>query len=121
MTNQLVYRYEEWFDLIKNMHTFVHNPDHVNKRFHNILDACYQPGLNDVEQVQYLRAMLSEEDKLDIGRAYYEDGYLDGVDEQRQKTIAGIKALLANGVQDTIICKSFSLSSQELEEIKGIS
>ncbi len=102
------------------MHNVAVNPDHINKRFHSILDACYQPGLND---------LLTEDEKQSIGRAYYEDGFLDGLQqgetkgkaEERklaeEKRKSDIKSLIANGISEASICQALSLSSEELAEI----
>ncbi len=117
---------EEWFDLLRNMHNFAVNPDHINKRFHSILDACYQPGLNDLEQTQYLRAMLTEDEKQSIGRAYYEDGFLDGMEQGETKGRAEGKAEALRETARTLrkmnlsiadIAKATGLSVQEIEAL----
>ena len=109
---------EEWFDLLRNMHNFAVKPDHINKRFYRILDACYQPGLNDLEQTQYLRAMLTEDEKQSIGRAYYEDGFLDGLEQGEARGKAEGKADALRETARTL--RKMNLSTADIAKATGL-
>ena len=72
---------EEWFYLLKNMHTFALNPRGIPERMRRVLDASRTHSLPDKEQLQYFKAMISETEKEDIAVANYQDGFLDGMEK----------------------------------------
>ena len=89
---------EEWFEIIRNMSTFAAKPEHVNKRYDTIFDACKQFRLNDQEQEQYFRAMLTAEDRQSIAHANFEEGRAIGRDEGRQEALEELRAFIASGL-----------------------
>lgn len=74
---------EEWFEILRNMSNFTARPAHVNKRFDPIFEASRQTRLVELEQQQYFRAMLTEEEKQDIATAYLKRGREEGREEGR--------------------------------------
>lgn len=93
---------EEWFDVIRNMRTFVNRPNYLNARFNSILDACSQQGLDEVEKIQYLRAMLTDNDKRSIVHANYMEGFAEGRDDGfkagwKEGNAAGVTAGITEG------------------------
>ena len=79
---------EEWFYLLKNMHTFALNPKGIPERMQKVLDASRTNSLPDEEQLQYFKAMISETEKEDIAVANYQDGFLDGMEKGMEKGVA---------------------------------
>ena len=75
---------EQWFDILQNMRTFALNPKHVDKRFTGILEACRQNRLPDTEQLQYIRAMISEREKQEIAEVYLERGIEQGIEKVKK-------------------------------------
>jgi len=69
---------ESWLYLLKNMANFAGKPEEMGTKYAVVAEASRMYHLPDKEQIQYLFAMVSEHEKLDIGTAYYKDGFLDG-------------------------------------------
>jgi len=57
-------------------------------------EASRMHNLPDDEKIQYLRNMITEEERLDMGQAYYQDGFKDGFD-------GGKKVGFEDGKQET--------------------
>lgn len=106
---------EEWFDLLKNMNTFVTKPEHINKRFDGILESCRQSQLPEIEQIQYVRAMLSDREKKDIADAYLQRGLEEGIQQGIRQTA---QRLLAAGASVELIQTATGLSAEEIEALK---
>ena len=86
--------------------------------------------LPDKEQIQYLFAMVSEHEKLDIGTAYYKDGFLDGHKQGKEEGIeegitigrTGEKAdiartMLAKGLPFALIVECTGLTEDEVAKL----
>ena len=76
---------ESWLYLLKNMATFAGKPEDMGSKYAVVAEASRMHHLPDAEQIQYLFAMVSEHEKLDIGTAYYKDGFLDGQKQGREE------------------------------------
>lgn len=72
---------EQWFEILKNMTTFVKRPANIDKRFDPIFETCRQNRLAELEIEQYLKAMISKEEKEEIAEAYKEEGLREGFDK----------------------------------------
>ena len=97
------------------MRTFALNPKHVDKRFSGILEACRQNRLPDEEQIQYIRAMISEREKQEIAEVYLERGIEQGIQqgiEQGKKDTA--KRMLERGYEVRDIAELTGLSIEEI-------
>ena len=88
---------ESWLYLLKNMATFAGKPEEMGTKYAVVAEASRMYHLPDKEQIQYLFAMVSEHEKMDIGTAYYKDGFLDG---HKQGVIEGHKQGLAEGAAE---------------------
>ena len=69
---------ESWFYILENLHTFTGNSGDMGSRFEPLIEAAKMNPLPDKNKLQYIRAMVSESERLDIGKAYYEDGFAEG-------------------------------------------
>lgn len=64
------------------MRIFAGKPEDMGKRYAAIVQEARMPGLPEEEELtKYFRNMITEEEKLDIGTAYYEDGFIDGMEK----------------------------------------
>ena len=64
----------------------------MGTRYAAIAEAARMHSLPDDEKIQYFRNMITEEKRLDIGGAYYEDGFNDGIAKGREEGKAEGKA-----------------------------
>ena len=103
---------ESWFYILENLGKFAGKPEEIGARYAPIATAARTRKLPDVEQLQYIRAMVSEHEKLDIGKAYYKDGFIDG-----KKEVA--KAMLTFGMSVKDICIITGLSVNEVESLNS--
>ena len=82
--------------------------------------------LPDEQMIQYLRNMITEEERLDMGGAYYDDGFADGkqagLEEGRKEGMEKERMAIAEklrgmGMPLESIAQATGLS---VEELKGI-
>ena len=76
---------EEWLFIIRNLRTFAQSPGAWKSRFRPLLEAARLGEVTEQTKEQYLRAMLTEHDRLAISAAYYEDGLRDGIEKGREE------------------------------------
>ena len=98
------------------MRNFALNPKHVDKRFSGILEACRQNRLPDTEQIQYIRAMISEREKQEIAEVYLDRGIEQGIQqgiEQGKKDTA--KRMLERGYEVSDIADLTGLTLDEIQ------
>ena len=119
---------ESWFYILKNMRTFEGRPEELGSRYAAIAEASKTSFLADDQWINYLRNMISEEEKLDIGEAYYEDGFTEGMkkgieqgkglgrEEGREETI---KSFIRSGASDELIAKATGLSLEEIAKLRA--
>ena len=63
--------------------------------------------------------MVTEEEKLDIGEAYYEDGYKRGIEiglKQGKEDVA--LAMLSKGIDDLVIAECTGLPVEEIKSLR---
>ncbi len=101
---------ESWLYLLKNLHNFADIPEGMNQRFNPVLDAARMNALPRKEQLQYLRAMLSE----DIKQDYYLGGYEEGVEAGRNLTV---KLLVESGMDAKEIALRLQMEEQDILDI----
>ena len=70
---------ESWFYILENIHNFAGEPGDLGKRFTQVMEVAQTDALPDKNKLQYLQAMVSESERLDIGQAYFEDGLEEGI------------------------------------------
>ena len=118
---------EQWFAIIRNLPNFARKkPLWLGGRYEPLLKLAQSKGLTSLEQVQYLRAMVSEREKEDIARAYLRRGREEGREEaerkEREKHRAEIlqiaKNLLEYGLSPENVAHNTGLSPEELEPLK---
>ena len=93
------------------MRNFALNPKHVDKRFTSILEACRQNRLPDTEQIQYIRAMISEREKQEIAEVYLERGIEQGIEQGKKDTA---KRMLERGYEVSDIAELTGLTLDEI-------
>ena len=121
---------EEWFDILTNMRNFAQKPDNIDERFDGIFEASKMRGLKDKETLQYLRAMITEEEKQEIRAGSYEYGFEEGMQQGMQQGIAQgqeqgkaeanraiAKNLFSSGVSIDIIVSATGLSEEEIRAL----
>ena len=69
---------ESWFYILKNIHTFAGEPGDYGQRYKPVMEAALMNPLPDANKLQYFRAMVSEEERLDIAEACYAEGFDEG-------------------------------------------
>ena len=104
---------ENWFYILRNCRTFVSKPEGMDPRYDHIIEAAKTNRVPDKERTQYLRAMLSDYDKQDIGEAYYEQGREDEREKALADKRASAKALLAKGVDVATIAECLGLDPSD--------
>lgn len=108
-------RVEKWFFILKNLCNFAGKPEDIGERYAPIARAARTHSLPDEDQLNYMRAMISEEERLDMGGAYFEDGYKKGREEAILDTA---KRLLSLGVTVETIAKATGLDSDTLSKLQ---
>ena len=101
---------ESWFYILENLSNFAGKPEEIGERYAPVAQAASTLRLPDVEQLKYIRAMVSEHEKLDIGKAYYKDGIQEGI-----AMVA--KAMLKYGLSPEVVSIISGLSEQEVSAI----
>ena len=75
------------------MRIFAGKPEEMGKRYAAIAQEARMPGPPEEEELtKYFRNMITEEEKLDMGTAYYEDGFINGVEKGKAEGLAEGKA-----------------------------
>ena len=114
---------EVWFDMLRNMRTFASRPDNIDERYESIFESCRMGGLKDKETLQYLRAMITEEEKQEIRAGSYEYGFEEGMQQGMEKGMekgmererqSTISRLLAYGMSPEEIAKALNVTLEEI-------
>ena len=114
---------EKWLYMLKNMSTFAGKPEEWGERYGKVAEAARMPRLSADEKLEYVVAMLSEKEKMEIREAYYQDGFDDGVEKGIKKGIEqGIEKerlknarnLLSLGVKEEIVVQATGLTMEEV-------
>ena len=82
----------------------------MGKRYAVIAEAAQMRNLPVKDKIQYFRNMITEEERQDIGGAYYEDGYKEGT----RDTVLKFKEA---GVSLEVISKATGLSPEEIASL----
>ena len=99
-----------WFYILTNMRIFAGKPEDMGKRYAVIAEAAQMRNLPVKDKIQYFRNMITEEERQDIGGAYYEDGYKEGT----RDTVLKFKEA---GVSLEVISKATGLSPEEIASL----
>ena len=91
------------------MRTFAGKPEDMGTRFSAVAEASKMHSLPDGDKLKYFYGMVTEEEKLDIGEAYYEDGY-------KNAKLEMAKAMLADKVSPEKVQKYTGLTIEEISQ-----
>lgn len=113
---------ESWFYLFRNIRNFVAVPEGMNKRYERIVSAAKMPLLSDEDMKYYLRAMISESEKLELiedGRALgLEEGFTRGMAKGRQESQLDIaRNMLSDGLDIAKVAQYSGLSVEEVQAL----
>ena len=96
----------------------------MGKRYAAIAQEARMPGPPEEEELtKYFRNMITEEEKLDMGTAYYEDGFIDGVEKGKAEGEAKARretaaALLKMGLDAQAVAEATQLSLGEVTVLR---
>ena len=110
---------EVWFDMLRNMRTFASRPDNIDERYESIFESCRMGGLKDKETLQYLRAMITEEEKQEIRAGSYEYGVEEGMQQGIEQ---GMERGLKQGLETvarTMLARNMPVG--EISSLTGLS
>lgn len=97
-----------------NCRNFATKPEGMDPRYDHIIEAAKTNRVPDKERTQYLRAMISDYDKKDIGDAYYDEGFEQG-EKKKAREIA--LNLISMGLSYSDITKATGLTEEEISKI----
>ena len=105
---------QSWFFILKNMRTFAGKPKDMGTRYAAVAEASRMHNLPDNEKIQYLRNMITEEERLDMGQAYYEDGLEEGKKKTQEDVII---RLLRFGMSPKDIATALDIPEETVKSI----
>ena len=108
-----------WFYILKNMRKFAGKPEDMGERYAAIAEAARMHDLPDEEKMQYLRNMITEEEKIEL----YDTGLEDGVEKGREQgREEGMKIGLLEGNR-RIVQNMFAkgLDKAKIQDLTGLS
>jgi len=110
---------ESWFYILKNMRNFAGKPEDLGSRYAPVAKASRMRKLPSLEQLQYMRNMITEEEKLDLIRPAYRKGFAEGEEKGivKGKMDDAKKMLELNLPVETII-QVTGLSINTIEKLK---
>ena len=99
----------------------------MGSRYAPVAEAARMNILPTGDRIKYFYNMVTDEERLDIGAAYYEDGFKAGRAEgeakgraegeaEKQAEIA--KAMLADKVAPEVVAKYTGLKIEEIEALR---
>ena len=119
---------QSWFYILANMRIFAGKPEDMGKRYAAIAEEARMPGPPEEEElIKYFRNMITEEERLDMGAAYYEDGFNDGLEKVKAEGKEEAKAeaktemaksMLKEGMDPSFISKVTGLFPAEILKLK---
>ena len=109
---------EQWFAIMRDLPNFAERPAWLGGRYEPLLKLAQSKGLTSLEQVQYLRAMVSEREKEDIARAYLRRGREEEREKHRAEILRIAKNFLDSGLSVEDVARNIGLSPEELEPLK---
>ncbi|MBQ4389239.1 MAG: Rpn family recombination-promoting nuclease/putative transposase [Bacteroidales bacterium] len=119
---------QSWFYILANMRIFAGKPEDMGKRYAAIAEEARMPGPPEEEElIKYFRNMITEEERLDMGAAYYEDGFNDGLEKGKaegkeegkaEAKTEMAKSMLKEGMDPSFISKVTGLFPAEILKLK---
>lgn len=106
---------EHWFFILANLTNFAGKPEEIGARYAAVAEAARIHLLPEQDLLNYMNAMVSEEEKQDIGAAYYEDGLQDGLVKGREEGLMFVaKNMLAAGMDVEQVARLTGLKPEDL-------
>ena len=105
---------EGWLFLLKNLHTFASEPEGMDPRFKKVTNLASFHYWPDKEQLQYIRAMISEEEKQDLLAGAYDQGVDDGYMAGEKKGRNAMSEEIARKLRE------MGLSSEQIKQATGV-
>ena len=97
------------------MRKFAGKPEDMGSRYAPVAEAARMNILPTGDRIKYFYNMVTDEERLDIGAAYYEDGFKAGKNEGK---IEDAKAMLADKVAPEVVAKYTGLTTEEIEALR---
>ena len=98
---------EGWMHIIRESSTFAGKPEGMNERFDRVVEAARLKKVPENEQMDYFKAMISDDERLEYGEDRYAEGKAEGKAEMA-------KALKELGVKPDTISRASGLSKEEI-------
>ena len=101
-------------------------PEEMGERYAKVADAARMQPMPVENQFNYVFAMLTEQEKLEIREAYYEDGFDDGMEKglvtgeekgRAANRVENAQAMLADKMAPELVAKYTGLSRGEVEAL----
>jgi len=102
---------EEWLYVIGNLSKFAERPQGVGERFDEFLATARTDGLPDKVMDEYIKHMLTDEERDDIAAAYLERGIKQGM---AQGIVRTARAMLGMGLSVDVISRATGLGEAEI-------
>ena len=83
----------------------------MGSRYAPVAEAARMNILPTGDRIKYFYNMVTDEERLDIGAAYYEDGFKAGI-------IKTAKAMLAKNLDVSLIAACTGLSAKVIEALR---
>ena len=114
-------------NILINICNFAGKPEEIGPKYAPVVRAARTNQLPEEDQLNYMRAMVSEEERLDIGEAYFKDGYntgkaegkAEGRAEGRAEGKAEGKAETRAEIAKAMLTKGMSIET--ISELTGLS
>ena len=105
---------EAWLFILKNMINFAGTPEEMGERYSKVADAARMDPMPMDKQLDYVFAMLSEQEKLEIREAAFEDGQVKGKVEGK---VEMAREMLNEGVPLDTIAKYSKLPIETISAL----
>ena len=103
-----------WFYILKNMRKFTGKPEDMGSRYAAIAEAARMHELPDSEKIQYLRNMITEEEKLEL----YDTGFEDGMEKGKEQAIQEMaRRMKEEGLDVETISRLTQLPEKEITNL----
>ena len=110
---------QSWFYILKNMRKFAGKPEDMGERYAAIAEAARLHHLPNDEKLQYLRYMITEEEKIELYDTGFEDGMEKGLEKGRTEVrIAIAQNLLTMEYPIETIAQVTGLTPEEITALQ---
>lgn len=100
------------------MRNFAGKLEDMGTRYAAIAEASLMHILHETDRIKYLRNMITVEERLDMGQAYYEDGLEEGKKETLKDVII---CLLKFGMSPKDIATALDIPEETVESFISVS